>query len=47
MSTCISKHVIATIKDSETVSLFKFTLGLSNKHMKKIESIHKDLPRQM
>ncbi|MED1203522.1 DUF3231 family protein [Heyndrickxia acidicola] len=39
MSTCISKHVIATSKDPETISLFKFTLGLSNKHIKKIESI--------
>jgi hypothetical protein len=39
MSTCISKYVLATVNDPETVSLFKFTLGLSKKHLKIIERI--------
>jgi hypothetical protein len=33
----ISKYVLATVNDPETVSLLKFTLGLSKKHLKIIE----------
>ncbi|MBQ6448203.1 DUF3231 family protein [Cytobacillus oceanisediminis] len=48
MSTCISKHVLATAKDPEILSLFKFTLNLSHKHLEMVKDFFKseniDLP---
>jgi hypothetical protein len=37
MAICISKHVLATVKDSEVRSLFEFSLRISKKHIKKLE----------
>lgn len=49
MSICISKYVLATITDPEIISLFKYTLGLSKKHLEKVERIFNseklDLPK--
>ncbi|WP_419393413.1 DUF3231 family protein [Cytobacillus praedii] len=39
MSICISKHVLATVKDSEIRSLFEFALELSGEHLKKLKEI--------
>lgn len=41
MSICISKYVLATVNDPEIFSLFKFTLGLSKKHLKMVEGFFK------
>jgi hypothetical protein len=49
MSICISKYVLATVNDPKIFSLFKFTLGLSKKHLKMVEGFFKseklDLPK--
>jgi hypothetical protein len=37
MSICVSKYVLATVQDSEIRSLFEFSLGLSEKHVKKLK----------
>ncbi|WP_427127728.1 DUF3231 family protein (plasmid) [Priestia megaterium] len=39
---CISKYVLATVKDSEIHSLFEYCLELSNKHLKVIKKILND-----
>ncbi|MDN3018885.1 DUF3231 family protein [Paenibacillus sp. BSR1-1] len=36
-SICVSKHVLATVKDSEVCSLFEFSLEVSEKHVKKLK----------
>ncbi len=41
MSICISKHVLATAKDPEVLSLFKFTLNLSEKHLQMVAEFFK------
>ncbi|KKI91278.1 hypothetical protein WQ54_15780 [Bacillus sp. SA1-12] len=41
LSICISKHVLATVKDSDVRSLFEFAMGLSEKHVIKIKEILK------
>ena len=37
MSICINKYVLATVKDSQIRSVFKFALELSEKHVKKLK----------
>ncbi|WJD83341.1 DUF3231 family protein [Priestia megaterium] len=48
MSVCISKYVLAKVKDSEVYSLFEFTLELAEKHLHVLRNIFKaeklDLP---
>ncbi|MBU3569156.1 DUF3231 family protein [Priestia aryabhattai] len=48
MSVCISKYVLAKVKDSEVYSLFEFTLELAEKHLHVLKDIFKaeklDLP---
>ncbi|MGR6342046.1 DUF3231 family protein [Priestia megaterium] len=39
MAICISKYVLATVKDSGIRSLFEFCLGLSEKHLKVLTKI--------
>jgi len=39
MAICISKYVLATVKDSQIRSLFEFCLGLSEKHLKVLTKI--------
>ena len=41
MYICICKYVLATVKDSQIRSLFKFTLDLSEKHLKKQKDFFK------
>ena len=41
MYICICKYVLATIKDSQIRSLFKYTLDLSEKHLKKQKEFFK------
>ncbi|MEH7334848.1 DUF3231 family protein [Neobacillus drentensis] len=36
MSICVSKYVLDTVRDSEVLSLFEFSLQLSIKHVKKL-----------
>ena len=42
MYICICKYVLATVKDSQIRSLFKFSLELSEKHVKKLKEIFND-----
>lgn len=48
MSICVSSYVLATVKDPEISSLFKYTLKLSKKHLKMVEDFFEtenlDLP---
>ncbi|MGG0383340.1 DUF3231 family protein [Priestia filamentosa] len=39
MAICISKYVLANVKDPEIFSLFELTLSLAKKHLKMIEDI--------
>ncbi|NRD76998.1 DUF3231 family protein [Bacillus sp. BRMEA1] len=41
ISICVSKHVLATVKDPEVRSLFEFSLGLSENHVKALENFFK------
>ena len=41
MSICICKYVLATVKDSQIRSLFKLSLDLSEKHVKKLKELFK------
>ena len=41
MYICFCKYVLATVKDSQIRSLFKFTLDLSEKHLKKQKDFFK------
>ncbi|QTL51266.1 DUF3231 family protein [Priestia aryabhattai] len=42
MAICISKYVLATVKDNEVRSLFKFCLELSEKHLKTLKKLLND-----
>jgi len=42
MAICISKYVLATVKDDEIRSLFKFCLELSKKHLKTLKKLLND-----
>lgn len=42
MSICISKYALATVKDSQIRSVFKFSLELSERHVKKLKEIFND-----
>ena len=42
MSICIGKYVLATVKDSQIRSVFKFSLELSENHVKKLKGIFND-----
>lgn len=37
MAICISKHVLATVKDSDICALYEFALNRSEKHVKKLK----------
>ncbi|UMZ36133.1 DUF3231 family protein [Priestia megaterium] len=41
MAVCINKYVLATVKDPEIYSLYEFTLGISQKHLKALSNIFK------
>jgi hypothetical protein len=41
MAICINKYVLATVKDPEIYSLFEFTLGIAEKHLKVLRNIFK------
>ncbi|MED4218035.1 DUF3231 family protein [Priestia megaterium] len=41
ISFCISKYVLAKVKDSEVYSLFEFTLELAEKHLHVLRDILK------
>ena len=41
MSVCISKYVLAKVKDPEVYSLFEFTLKLAEKHLYVLRDIFK------